>query len=194
MVALDAGTVIVLRAHLAAQDEARARLGSGWVESGLVFTRADGSPLHPADVTAWFQELTRRAGLPPIRLHDLRHTAATLALAAGADMKVVQNMLRHSSITTTADIYTTVLPEVALAAAEATAKIIPRTAARLLGHDSGTPPAIVDSAQTEESLPDNTNPQADDVSDLGSEGAPSGTRTPNPLVKRTRFGVSGGVE
>ncbi|WP_240522173.1 tyrosine-type recombinase/integrase [Amycolatopsis vastitatis] len=85
-------------------------------------------------MTARFQELTRQAGLPPIRLHDLRHGAATLALAAGADMKVVQSMLRHSSITVTMDTYTTVLPEVALAAAEATAKIVPRSASRQLGH------------------------------------------------------------
>jgi hypothetical protein len=87
----------------------------------------------PADVTDRFRELTRRAGLPPIQLHDLRHGAATLALAAGVDPKVVQHMLRHSSITVTMNIYTTVLPEVALAAAEATAKIIPRQSASSLG-------------------------------------------------------------
>jgi hypothetical protein len=98
-------------------------------------------------------------------------------------MKTVQNMLRHSSITVTADTYTTVLPEVALAAAEATAKIIPRTATRRLGLVSGASPTIVDSRKAEESLPEKTKPQATVLSDLGSEGAPSGTRTPNPLVK-----------
>jgi hypothetical protein len=153
-----------------------------------------GSPMHPADVTARFQELVRQAGLPPIRLHDLRHGAATLALTAGADMKVVQAMLRHSSITVTSDIYTTVLPEVALAAAEATAKIVPRTATRQLGHISGSSPTIVDGREAEAMIPDNTKTQVEEVFDLGSEGAPSGTRTPNPLVKRTRFGVSGGAE
>ncbi len=183
LVALDGGTVLVLRQHLADQDEAIARLGAGWVGSGLLFTQPDGSALHPADVTARFQELARQAGLPPIRLHDLRHGAATLALAAGADMKVVQHMLRHSSITVTMDTYTTVLPEVALAAAEATAKIIPRSAPRQLGRDSGSPPTIVDSPEPEEKLPENQNPQVENFSNLGSEGAPSGTRTPNPLVK-----------
>jgi hypothetical protein len=103
-------------------------------------------------------------------------------------------MLRHSSITVTTDVDTTVLPEVALAAAEATAKIIPRTATRQLGLVSGTLPTIVDGQEAEEGLPDNTKPQVTVLSDLGSEGAPSGTRTPNPLVKRTRFGVSGGAE
>lgn len=92
-----------------------------------MFTEPDGSPLHPADVTDHFRELAEQAGLPPIRLDDLRHGAATLALAVGVEMKVVQEMLRHSSITVTGDLYTSVLPEVALAAADATASIIPRT-------------------------------------------------------------------
>ena len=66
----------------------------------------------------------RSAGLPPIRLHDLRHGAASLALAAGADLKVVQDMLGHASIVLTADTYTSVLPEVARQAAEDTAALI----------------------------------------------------------------------
>jgi integrase len=64
--------------------------------------------------------------LPPIRLHDLRHLAATLALTAGVDMKVVSEMLRHKTLAITADTYTSVLPEVARAAAEAAATIVPR--------------------------------------------------------------------
>ena len=64
------------------------------------------------------------AGLPPIRLHDLRHGAATLALTAGVDIKIVQEMLGHSSRAITSDTYTTVLPEVARAAAEAAAALI----------------------------------------------------------------------
>ena len=69
------------------------------------------------------------AGLPPIRLHDLRHTSASLALAAGVPMKVVSELLGHSSTVITADTYTSVLPEVASAAAEAVFQIIPRGAA-----------------------------------------------------------------
>ncbi len=165
------------------QDADRARLGSQWKEHDLAFTQWDGSPLHPAHVTDVFYELIRQAGLPPIRLHDLRHGAATLALAAGVEMKVVQRMLRHSSITVTANTYTTVLPQVAFAAAEATAAIIPRQSARSLGLASGSPTTTVDSPETEETLPENRNPQAENFSSLGIEGAPSGTRTPNPLVK-----------
>jgi len=62
--------------------------------------------------------------MPPIRLHDLRHGAATLALAAGVELKVVQEMLAHSSIVLTADAYTSVLPQVAHTAAEETAALL----------------------------------------------------------------------
>jgi hypothetical protein len=80
---------------------------------GHAFTREDGAPLHPASVTARFEKIAFGAGPPPIRLHDLRHGAASLAFASGADMKAVQAMLRHSSMAITADTYTSVLPEVA---------------------------------------------------------------------------------
>jgi len=73
------------------------------VETGRVFTREDGELLHLANVTRRFIELYEEIGLPPVRLHDLRHGAATLAHAAGADMKDIQEMLGHSSITITAD-------------------------------------------------------------------------------------------
>lgn len=128
VVALDAATVEALTAHRTRQRRERLAAGPAWVQTGLVFTTATGAALHPADVTDHFQRLARRAGLPPVRLHDLRHGAATLALAAGVDMKVVQAMLRHSSITVTADTYTSVLPDLARNAAEKTAAIVPRRA------------------------------------------------------------------
>jgi integrase len=93
---------------------------------GWVFTRPDGQNVHPNDVSVHFARLITQADLPPIRLHDLRHGAATLALASGADLKVVQEMLGHSSITITADTYTSVLPELARAAAEGVPGILPR--------------------------------------------------------------------
>ncbi|WP_207938833.1 site-specific integrase [Actinomadura darangshiensis] len=123
---LDSGTVTVLEAHHRRQDEARAEWGQAWQESGKVFTRENGSALHPDHVTDAFARLAYGAGLPPIRLHDLRHGAATLMLAGGADMKLVQALLRHSSLAITADTYTSVLPEVAREAAEAAAALVPR--------------------------------------------------------------------
>lgn len=127
VVPLDTETTAVLRAHQARQDHDRHVLGDSWVNSGLVFTDLDGSPLHPAKVTDRFYELAADAGLPPIRLHDLRHAAATLTLATGADLKVVQELLGHSSITITGDTYAHVIPELARETAEAAANLVPRT-------------------------------------------------------------------
>jgi integrase len=98
-------------------------------------TREDGAALHPSTLSNQFDRLAFEAGLPRIRLHDLRHGAATLALAAGVEMKVISAMLRHSSTSITADIYTSVLPDVAREAAEAVAAMVPRKAA---GGESGT--------------------------------------------------------
>ncbi|MER8046151.1 tyrosine-type recombinase/integrase [Streptomyces sp. NPDC094032] len=67
--------------------------------------------------------------VPSRRLHDLRHGAATLAHAAGADLKEIQEMLGHSSIAITADAYTSLLPEADLAIAEAAARLVPRARA-----------------------------------------------------------------
>ncbi|WP_439663861.1 site-specific integrase [Lentzea sp. HUAS TT2] len=129
IITLDRGTVLELCAHRSRQRREREAAGDAWVDLGLMFTELDGSPLHPAAVTDLFNELVEAAGLPPIRLHDLRHGAATLALASGADMKVVSSMLRHSSITITADTYTGVLPQVAREAAEGIARLVPRKVA-----------------------------------------------------------------
>jgi integrase len=95
------------------------------VETGLVFTQEDGSWLHPGKITDLFERLVAASGLPPIRLHDLRHGAATLMLAAGVDVKVVSDTLGHSDTRITRDIYQSVLPEVGKRAAEATAKLVP---------------------------------------------------------------------
>jgi integrase len=165
-VALDAGTVSALRSYRRGQLTERLAWGPAWVDSGKVFTRENGEPLHPATITDRFHELVAAADLPPVRLHDLRHGAASLMLAAGVDLKVVQETLGHSSITLTSDTYTSVYPAVAAAAADAAASLVPRAA----GTDVVT------------SL---SHQGADVRSETGSrwsEGAPPGTRTPNPLI------------
>ncbi len=100
------------------------------MESGLVFSTELGGPLFPGWVTEQFELLEMEAGLPPIRLHDLRHGAATNLLAAGHDMKVVQETLGLSSITIAADTYTSVLPDLARKAAEDAAALIHAAASR----------------------------------------------------------------
>jgi integrase len=130
-VALDADTVADIRAHRQRQQKEKEEAGEDWTDSGFEFTSPDGTSLHPAAVTDAFEQIAYLAGLPPIRLHDLRHGAATLLLAAGHDMKVVQETLGLSSITIAADTYTSVLPQLARQSAEDVAALIrPATPAR----------------------------------------------------------------
>lgn len=126
-IGLGKDTVEVLRDHRRAQVKERLAAGPDWVESGKVFTAKDGSAVDPARVSDQFEALVLDAGLPPIRLHDLRHGAASLMLAAGISMKVVQETLGHSNMALTANTYTSVYPDVATAAAEAAYAMVPRT-------------------------------------------------------------------
>ncbi|MGV1010591.1 MAG: tyrosine-type recombinase/integrase, partial [Dermatophilaceae bacterium] len=118
LVQLDGDTVAVLRRHRERQEAERRAWGSAWQDSGYVFTREDGSALRPEYVTRHFADLCRRAGLRPIRVHDLRHTNASLALDGGADLKVVSERLGHSQLAITADLYTHVNRRLGKAVAE----------------------------------------------------------------------------
>jgi len=89
-----------------------------------VFTQIDGRHLQPQNVSQAFGNTIRRAGLPQIRLHDLRHTSATLALGAGIHPKVVSERLGHSNITITLDTYSHVIPGLHEAAANELAAVI----------------------------------------------------------------------
>jgi hypothetical protein len=115
-----------MRLHRVRQLEERMQWGAAWTDTGLVFTAEDGAALVPDHVSRLFARLLTEADLPPVRLHDLRHGAATLALAGGANLKVVSEMLGHSTIAITADTYTSVLPEVAREVAEAAVRLVPR--------------------------------------------------------------------
>ena len=126
LVPLDGETVAMLRRQRDTQNLERAAWGPAWNEAGLIFTREDGRPLRPEYVTRHFQALAERAGLRAIRLHDLRHTNASLALSAGVDMKVVSERLGHSQMAITADLYTHVNRGLGRTAAE--------QIARTLGH------------------------------------------------------------
>ncbi len=127
-VALSAMLVTLLRAWRKQQLRERMAWGGAWTDSGLVFPREDGQPLRPGYISEHFGMLVRQAGVPPIRYHDLRHGAATLSLSAGVDIKIVSEMLGHSTSAFTRDVYTSVVPEIATAAAEAVAAIVPRRA------------------------------------------------------------------
>ncbi|HEX3212703.1 MAG TPA: site-specific integrase [Actinomycetota bacterium] len=94
------------------------------MDSGLVFTRPDGSPIHPDLITDWFRRLARGAGLPPIRLHDVRHSYATAALAAGIPAKIVSERLGHANVQITLDTYSHVIPGLDEQAAATVARLI----------------------------------------------------------------------
>lgn len=130
--ALDAETVRVLAAYRARRAHWRLAAGQAWPDTGLFFVRPDGRPWHPSGVTQRFRRLVRQAGFPPIRLHDLRHSAATIALDAGVDIKVVSEQLGHSTTTLTRDTYQSVTRKMRHDAADAVAEKIrqnrPRTA------------------------------------------------------------------
>jgi integrase len=128
-VSLDAGTVEVLRAHRRRQAELRLLFGGAWVDTGLVFTKADGSALVPDSVSQRFVRLVARAGLPPVRLHDLRHLAASLTYRATRDLKLTSQMLGHSSTAITEQVYTSVFEDVECEAAESAAALIAAGAA-----------------------------------------------------------------
>jgi integrase len=130
-IALSAMLVSVLKAWRRQQIKERMAWGEAWTDSGLVFTYEDGRLLRAGHISEHFRLLVHKAGLPPIRLHDLRHGAATLSLAAGVDIKIVQEMLGHSTSSFTRDVYTSVVPEIATAAAEAVAAIVPRRASNV---------------------------------------------------------------
>jgi len=101
---------------------------NGGVEpTGYLFPGRSGGPLHPDAVSRLFRELNTASGLPPVRLHDLRHGAASLSLAAGNDLKYTQALLGHKSIVLTADTYVSVLEEHAHRGARATAELILKT-------------------------------------------------------------------
>jgi integrase len=123
-VPVDVVTVDLLREHRRVQDAERAAWGSASRHQGLVFCREDGRPLRPEYVTRHFQALAMKAGLPSIRLHDLRHTNASLALAAGIDIKVVSERLGHSTMAVTADLYTHVVPSLGRDAAKRIAGLL----------------------------------------------------------------------
>ena len=98
-------TIAALREHLNRQRQERVALGPDWTDSGYVFVDEAGVEFHPHRFTKKFEDAIKRTGAPKIRLHDTRHTMASLALEAGVHPKVVQEQLGHSAIAVTLDTY-----------------------------------------------------------------------------------------
>jgi integrase len=125
-ISLAAATVASLRQYVQMRQRWTQVSGEQWPGTGLFFVQPNGQPWHPATVTDRFEYLIKHGGFPPVRLHDLRHAAATYLRAAGADMKEVQTTLGHATMAMTSDIYTSVILELERANADAAADLIPR--------------------------------------------------------------------
>ena len=122
---LDAQTVEVLREHRKRQRQERLALGPEWdTSSDLVFRDEIGGSIHPDWFSRRFDLIVRSMDVPRIRLHDLRHTYATLALKAGVHPKVVSERLGHATTGITLDLYSHVVPSIAREAADVVASRI----------------------------------------------------------------------
>jgi integrase len=123
-IALPAPLVTALRGHRVRQLEERLAAGSQWQNSGLVFTSGIGTALEPRNLFRAFKKMLTKAALPDIRFHDLRHSAASLMLAQGIPLRVVMEVLGHSSISLTANTYSHVMPSLVQDAAEKMADVL----------------------------------------------------------------------
>ena len=119
LVSLSTNIVCVLYYHLKDQQRMFEALGIPWAEDRYVFCNDRGRPYHPSSVTHAFKRMARKAGFGNVRFHDSRHGHATIMMGADVHPKIVQERLGHSTITTTMDIYSHVLREMDVAAAEA---------------------------------------------------------------------------
>jgi integrase len=111
------GTGEALRAHRRDLNARRLSLGAAWQDKGLVFCREDGTMMEPGAISYRLHRILKKVGLPQIRVHDLRHTAATLLLGKGENPKIVQELLGHSTIGITLDTYSHVTPAMHASAA-----------------------------------------------------------------------------
>ena len=118
MITLPPSATLVLREHKEKQEVTRVILGIPLIDDDLIFSDLNGKPLLPNTVTHAWIKLVRRTGLGGIRLHDARHSHASLMLKAGTHPKIVQERLGHASIVITLDTYSHVAPGLQEAAAD----------------------------------------------------------------------------
>jgi integrase len=121
---LDDRTIAVLRAHRKAQAAERLLIGGLYDDHELVFAHPDGRPVHPDVFSQTFERRVKASQLPRIRLHDLRHTHASLLIAAGVPVKVVSERLGHANTAFTTSVYQHVMPGMQSAAAETAGALV----------------------------------------------------------------------
>jgi integrase len=116
---LPAASAKALRAHRANQAAEALALGPAWVDSGLVFTSTVGTVIEPRNLNRFFDELIAKAQVRRIRFHDLRHTCASFLLAQHVPARIVMEILGHSQLAMTTELYSHVMPTALREAADA---------------------------------------------------------------------------
>jgi integrase len=127
MISLSPSVALLLQEYKDKQSIRRAMMGTELKDEDLIFSDFQGKPLLPDTVSHFWLKLIRRIGLEKIRLHDARHTHASLLLKAGIHPKIVQERLGHATISTTLDLYSHVSPGLQQAAAESFDKLLDNT-------------------------------------------------------------------
>lgn len=135
-VGLSTRVVGALMTQAVAQQAEREQWGDAYEDDDLVFARENGAPMRPESVLKRFHQLSDDAGLPRVRLHDLRHLAATLMLASGVPLAVTSKMLRHSQVGITADLYGHLTREASHAAADGLAAVLDAATAERLNEQA----------------------------------------------------------
>lgn len=115
---LPANCIPMLKEYRAWQAAERLKLGDQWQEHDRLFTRWNGEPIHPDTLTNWFSDFVKRNDLPPVTIHSMRHTNATLLIAAGTNLRTVSARLGHAQTSTTANVYSHAIQSADAAAAE----------------------------------------------------------------------------
>jgi integrase len=103
--------VAALKSHRVRQNQQRLAVGPAWQDHDLVYCNAAGRPLEHSNILQrCYKPLLKRAGLPPVRFHDLRHSTASLLGSLGVPAKVIQEIMGHSQISVTMDVYSHTMP------------------------------------------------------------------------------------
>ena len=116
----------LLREYRAWYNELRLKNGDRWQDSGFLFVKSDGAPIHPDSFAGWLRKFTKRHDLPHLHPHGFRHTNASMLIGNGVDVVTVANRLGHADVSTTLDIYSHAISEAKAKASETLADVMLR--------------------------------------------------------------------
>lgn len=119
-------TMQLLREYRAWYNELRLKNGDRWQDSGFLFVKNNGAPIHPDSFAGWLRKFTKRHDLPHLHPHGFRHTNASMLIGNGVDVVTVANRLGHADVSTTLDIYSHAINEAKAKASETLADVMLR--------------------------------------------------------------------